>query len=99
MVNRVVPVDDLQIEAEAMARKIASLPTGAVQRNKMLVNRVYQLAGFKEALAYRDDPVIAAALESGDSDHVGRERRRMISETGWGAFKENRDASFRKDET
>ena len=99
LVNRVVPVDDLQAEAEAMARKIASLPTGAVHRNKMLVNRVYQLAGFKEALAYRDDPVIAAAMESGDSDQVGRERRRMISETGWGAFKENRDASFRKDET
>ena len=98
LANRVVPVEDLQSEAEAMARKIASLPSGAVRRNKMLVNRVYQLAGFKEALAYHDNPEIAAALESADSDQVGMERRRMISETGWGAFKDTRDALFRKDD-
>lgn len=98
LANRVVPVADLQAEAETMARKIASLPSGAVRRNKMLVNRVYHLAGFQQALAYRDDPEIADALNSGDSDQLGVERRRMISETGWGAFRETRDASYRKEE-
>ena len=96
LVNRVVPVSDLQSEAESMAHKVASLPMEAVRRNKLLVNRVYQLAGFQEALAYRDDPIIAAALESADSDQVADERRRMISETGWGAFRDNRDAEYQK---
>ncbi|MCL0043053.1 enoyl-CoA hydratase/isomerase family protein [Dehalococcoidia bacterium] len=96
LVNRVVPVSELQSEAESMAHKAASLPTEAVRRNKLLVNRVYQLAGFQEALAYRDDPIIAAALESADSDQVADERRRMISETGWGAFRDNRDAEYQK---
>ena len=97
LVNRVVPVDQLMAEAETMARKIASLPQGAVRMNKLLVNRTYLLAGFNEALAYRDDPSIAAILEGASSDQVGRERRRMISETGWGAFKETRDAPYRND--
>lgn len=96
LVNRVVPVSELQSEAESMAQKAASLPTEAVRRNKLLVNRVYQLAGFQEALAYRDDPIIAAALESADSDQVADERRRMISETGWGAFRDTRDAEYQK---
>jgi enoyl-CoA hydratase len=96
LINRVVPVEELQAEAESMAQKAASLPPEAVRRNKLLVNRVYQLAGFQEALAYRDDPEIAAALETADSDKVAEERRKMISETGWNAFKENRDAEYQK---
>ena len=51
LVNRVVPVDELMPTAEAIARKIANLPQAAVRRNKALVNRVYLLAGFREALA------------------------------------------------
>ena len=98
LVNRVVPVEQLQAEAETMARKLAALPPHAVQQNKVLVNRVYELAGFRQALAYRDDPDLAALLGSAEDDQVARERRRLLVETGWGAFKEGRgDATYRKE--
>ena len=95
IVNRVVPVDQLQEEAEAWAKKIAALPPAAVRRNKFLVNRVYDLAGFREGLAYSDDPAVKALSESADDDRLTRERRQRLQETGWGAFKDERDAAFR----
>jgi enoyl-CoA hydratase/carnithine racemase len=98
LVNRVVPVEQLQAEAETMARKLAALPPHAVRQNKALVNRVYELAGFRQALAYRDDPDLADLLGSVEDDQVARERRRLLVETGWGAFKEGRgDATYRKE--
>ena len=97
IVNKVVPVNQLQEEAEAWAKKIAALPPAAVQRNKFLVNRVYDLAGFREGLAYSDDPAVKALSESADDDRLTRERRQRLQETGWGAFKDERDAAFRGD--
>jgi enoyl-CoA hydratase/carnithine racemase len=97
LVNKVVPVEKLQEEAMSLAKKLADLPQAAVRQNKVLINRVYELAGFKEALDYRDDPAIEALISGSDSDSVGKERRRMITETGWGQFKDTRDALYRKD--
>ena len=97
IVNKVVPVEQLQEEAEAWAKKLAALPPAAVQRNKFLVNRVYDLAGFREGLAYSDDPAVKALSESADDDRLTRERRQRLQETGWGAFKDERDAAFRGD--
>ncbi len=97
IVNKVVPVDQLQEEAEAWGKKLAALPPAAVQRNKFLVNRVYDLAGFREGLAYSDDPAVKALSESADDDRLTRERRQRLQETGWGAFKDERDAAFRGD--
>ena len=68
LVNRVVPDDRLEAEAEAMARKLAALPQHAVRQNKLLVNRVHELAGFRAALDYRDDPLIKVA---GETDEAG----------------------------
>ena len=81
----------------SLAKKLADLPQAAVRQNKILINRVYELAGFREALAYRDDPEIEALISVSDSDEVGKERRRMITETGWGQFKDTRDAMYGKD--
>ncbi len=97
IVNKVVPVEQLQEEAEAWAKKLAALPPAAVQRNKFLVNRVYDLAGFRQGLAYSDDPAVKALSESADDDRLTRERRQRLQETGWGAFKDERDAAFRGD--
>ena len=97
LVNKVVSVEKLQEEAMSLAKKLADLPQAAVRQNKVLINRVYELAGFKEALDYRDDPAIEALISGSDSDSVGKERRRMITETGWGQFKDTRDAMYRKD--
>jgi enoyl-CoA hydratase/carnithine racemase len=100
LVNRVVPVDELMHAAETIAKKIANLPQAAARRNKALVNRVYLLAGFREALAYRDNPAIAATLESAHGDQVGTERRKQLSEGSWSAFKEYRgNTTYQKEGT
>ncbi|MCH7745860.1 MAG: hypothetical protein IIC84_07305, partial [Chloroflexi bacterium] len=78
-----------------MARKLAALPQTTVRLNKLLVNRVYELAGFHEALAYRDDPDIAAIADSTGSDEVAIERLKLLHEGGWGSFLKKRDAMYR----
>jgi enoyl-CoA hydratase/carnithine racemase len=79
--------------AEEMARKLAALPQKTVRANKLLVNRVYELAGFREALDYRADPTLAEVLgtEIAEPDpHL-----RVLREQGWEAFRASRDALYR----
>ena len=71
LVNRVVPVDDVFEEAAKVAKQFAALPPRGVRLNKFLVNRVYELQAFREALDYRDDPVIQALSEDASGDTVG----------------------------
>jgi len=96
LVNEVVPADQLDAAAEAQAKKLASLPPTAVALNKLVVNRVYELAGFEAAMNYRDDPVIQALTEASRDDKVSAERLNTLREQGWEAFKQQRDAAFRE---
>ena len=89
LVNRVVPDDELDATVDEIARKLAALPQETVRTNKALVNRSYELAGFRDALAYRDDEAIQA-LSSGDRAGVLDE----LTEGGWEAFKQKRDALY-----
>jgi enoyl-CoA hydratase len=91
LANRVVPDEALLREAEAIARKLAALPARAVRINKLLVNRVHELAGFREALDYRSDPVIQAlsGREQATNEHL-----RVLRDQGWGAFRRSRDAIY-----
>ncbi|MPZ97871.1 MAG: enoyl-CoA hydratase/isomerase family protein [Dehalococcoidia bacterium] len=95
LANRVVAGDQLWDEAESMARKFASLPQTAVALNKTLVNRVYELAGFREALNYRDDPVLRELSGRTRSDEEAAKRLQTLRERGWEAFKDQRDEAFR----
>ena len=96
LVNRVVPGDRLDEAAETMARRLASLPPTAVALNKLLVNRVYELAAFEEALNYRDVPALMELSGRTRDDRVAADRLRTLSERGWEAFKEQRDQAFRE---
>ena len=98
LVNKVVPDDRLEAEAEVMARKVAGLPQRAVKTNKLLVNRVYELAGFRDALDYRDDPLIKA-LSQHEGDAGLNEHLRVLREQGWEAFRRSRDAMYEEHET
>ena len=98
LVNRIVPDDQLDAEAEAMARKLAALPQATLRLNKVLINRVYEIAGIRDALAYMDDPDIAAVASSTRDDKVASERLKVLQEGGWDAFKRNRDAMYRGDD-
>lgn len=94
LVNRVVPAERLDEEAESLARKLAALPQAAVRMNKIIVNRAYELSGFREALAYRDDPNVAALTQSAQDDPLAKERRRVMTEVGWNKFREERDTLY-----
>lgn len=96
LVNQIVPAADLDAAAEAQAKKLASLPPTAVALNKLVVNRVYELAGFEAALDYRDDPVIRALNESSRDDKVSAARLATLRDQGWEAFKQQRDAAFQE---
>ncbi len=98
LVNRVVADDQLEALAEEMARKMAALPQRAVKTNKLLVNRVYELAGFRDALDYRDDPLIKAVGQASDDAGLN-EHLRVLREQGWEAFRRSRDAMYQEHET
>ena len=93
LVNRVVPAEQVLAEAESVARKLAALPQRAVRTNKLLVNRIYELAGFRDALNYRDDPLIKAVDEAA-GDARQNEHLRVLREQGWEAFRRSRDAMY-----
>jgi enoyl-CoA hydratase len=95
LVNRVVPEDRVLAEAEAVARKLASLPQRTVRTNKVLVNRAYELAGFRSALSYRDDPLVQALASQTPGDDQN-EHLRVLREKGWEAFRESRDVLYRE---
>ena len=96
LVNRVVPGARLDEEAETLARKLAALPQATVRLNKMLVNRVYELSGLREAFAYRDDQAFQDLVNSSGQDAATQERIRIRQEVGWYAFLRSRDTMYGK---
>jgi len=96
LVNRVVPAERLIDEAVDMAKKMAALPEKTVRMNKILVNRAYELAGFREALNYRDDPAVAGLAAGGGRDQDPH--LKILREQGWEAFRQSRDAMYRGEE-
>ena len=97
LVNRVVPADQLMAAAEEMARKLIALPQGTVRANKLLVNRAYELAGFQEALNYRDDPAMLGIVQAPGASldpHLA-----VLRKDGWEAFRRSRDELYRAEES
>ncbi|HLZ69256.1 MAG TPA: enoyl-CoA hydratase/isomerase family protein [Dehalococcoidia bacterium] len=94
LVNRVVPAERLLAEAEQMARKIIALKQSTVRLNKLLVNRVHELAGLPAALDYRADPLVQAYVQGADSTQS--EHLRVLRDQGWEAFRASRDALYRE---
>ena len=92
LVNKVVPADQLMAAAEEMAKKLAALPTKTVSMNKLLVNRSYELAGFRDGLGYRSDPAIAEATGQPPAD--ADPHLKVLREQGWEAFRKSRDAVY-----
>ncbi len=93
LVNRVVPADELMSTAEDMARKMAALPQKTVRTNKLLVNRAYELQGFRQALDYRTDPSIAESM--GTTAEEPDPHLKVLREQGWEAFRASRDELYK----
>ena len=95
LVNRVVPDEEVLAEAERMATKMAALSQRAVRTNKILINRAYELAGFRSAINYRDDPLVKA-LASDNPEPSLNEHIKVLRDQGWEAFRDSRDAIYRQ---
>ena len=97
LVNRVVAPEQVLAEAESLARKLAALSPRTVRMNKLLVNRVHELAGFHQALNYRDDPLVQALTSAtADADEVDQHLK-VLREQGWEAFRQSRDVLYRSE--
>ena len=96
LINKIVTDEDLMTTANAWAEKLAKLPQNTVRSNKAIIRRVYELAGFNDAIDYQNVPEISALIELGDKN---AERQHEIRESeGWGAFKEARDQGYSSDD-
>ena len=97
IVNQVVPTDELDATVEALAKRMAALPTSAMIAMKKIINRVYEIAGFIEGMDYQSDPAVSehTASQQRAADTVAEKRMAMLEAQGWDAFKAQRDANFR----
>jgi enoyl-CoA hydratase len=94
LVNRVVPRDELEAATMALAEEIAKNEPFVVQMTKRAVNRAWDVAGFRQAMAANtelDVLIETANLEARD------EFRRITNEQGLKAAIAWRDAKFRGD--
>jgi len=97
IVNQVVPGEELDAAVEALARRMAALPSSSMTMMKKIINRVYEIAGFMEGFDYHSDPAIRdlAAVAQREADAAAAQRRAMMQAQGWEAFKAERDAHYR----
>jgi enoyl-CoA hydratase len=96
LVNRVVPADALEEETLALATDIAKNEPFVVQTTKQAVNRAWDVAGFRAAMAANTD--LDAIIETANLPQRD-EFRRITSEQGLKAAIAWRDARFRDEET
>jgi enoyl-CoA hydratase/carnithine racemase len=92
VVNRVVPDDELEAAAEAMAQKLAALPQATIRLDKTLINYAYQRAGFADAFDWRQNEELVELSEQQDA--VAQERIRIRDQQGWAAFKQERNKGY-----
>jgi enoyl-CoA hydratase len=95
LVNRVVPADRLDEETLALANDIAKNEPFVVQTTKRAVNRAWDVAGFRAAMAANTD--LDAIIETANLPQRD-EFRRITSEQGLKAAIAWRDARFRGEE-
>lgn len=93
MVAKVVPADQLQAEAERMARRIAKVPPYPVQMTKESIRRTYEMMGMTQALDYHR--VIDTLVLSAHGIEEKDELLRVLDTSGPKAFFEARDGRFR----
>ncbi len=95
---KVVPPDDLQGEAERIARRIAKVPTFAVRYNKQAINAMYDAMGFRMAMDYGHKLEVVCHLRIPEAENVhGVRLEQARAEGGVKGFLAARDTPFRED--
>ncbi|MCA1647832.1 MAG: enoyl-CoA hydratase/isomerase family protein [Chloroflexi bacterium] len=95
LVNKVVPAADLLGEAHVLAMKLAKIPPPAMELNKQMLNRAYDIRGFRSTVEYGAE-MFALTLLS-DSEEA-RAFFAVATAQGLKAAFKWRDARFQSDE-
>lgn len=95
LVNRVVPREQLEAEAMALAEEIATIDPVAIKYTKVAINRTFEIMGLREALWYNlEMDTLIETAETPERVEFDRLRR----EQGLKAALACRDARFRRRE-
>ena len=92
LINRVVPADQLESAALALANEIATIGPEAIKLTKAAINRTYEIMGLREALFANLD--LDTLIESRE-DNERVEFNRIAAEQGLPAALAWRDSRFR----
>lgn len=92
LVNRVVPLADLEKESLRMAKRLALVPALSLKLNKKAINHVWEQAGLREALTHNAG--LVAIIHTTDVPEWQRFRE-IQKQHGFKAFLEARDKPFR----
>lgn len=92
LVNRVVPLADLEHEARIVARKLSHVPALSLKLNKKAINAVWEQAGLRQALAL--NAALVGIIHTTDVPEWQRFRE-IQEKHGFRAFLEARDGPFR----
>ncbi len=92
LVNRVVPLADLEKESMRVARRLALVPALSLKLNKKAINHVWEQAGLREALTLNAG--LVAIIHTTDVPEW-RRFREIQQQHGFKAFLEARDKPFR----
>ncbi len=90
LVNKAVPADELMDEARRLARKLARMPTPAIQTAKIALNNQQEGAGFEQSWNYNRD--VVAELHAGES---GKHWMGLLKDRSLKEFLDIREAPFR----
>jgi len=92
MVNRVVPLDQLEEETGKLAKKLANVPAFALKVNKTTINRAFEMMGMRNAMAHSLEGVSLLIVTDTEERKKFREIR---SDKGLKAALEWRDSLFK----
>ncbi|MBI3953040.1 MAG: enoyl-CoA hydratase, partial [Chloroflexi bacterium] len=87
--TRVVPDDKLEQETEALARRIALVPTDLIMMTKRSINRQFEIMGFRVGLDTTADILTAARGRKSAGEF-----QKAVAERGLKAALEARDTKF-----
>lgn len=92
LVNRVVPADQLMVEAKKIALRLARLPAVAMKQNKEAINRAYDMRGLTASIEYGKEMFCLTSMAQSPE---GQEFRKIAREQGLKAAIRWRDARFK----
>ena len=93
VINEIVPVEDLMEKADALARRLALVPSHSIRYNKLITARGLEAMGLRNALNVGSmlSSMVEASADGPEVAHLD-----AAKETGgFGAFLRARDEPFR----